>query len=185
MIGLKSGFVKLYPYDIEWQSVFDIEKALLMEKIGEHVLDIQHVGSTSIPGLEAKPIIDIAIGVASLEIGLNCIEPLSKIGYEYKNDAGIPGRHFFAKGDKEKRTHYLHIEVINGQLWNNHILFRDYLRKHNDYGEEYAKLKRILASRYENDRDAYTIGKDEFIRNVIHLAENEHQNVTGESQYFK
>ncbi|HEY5583232.1 MAG TPA: GrpB family protein [Ruminiclostridium sp.] len=171
MIGLKSGIVKLSSYDNEWQVLFNAEKELIKKQIGEFVLDIQHVGSTSIPGLESKPIIDIAVGVHPLDIGLQCIEPLVSVGYEYKNDAGIPGRHFFAKGSKENRTHYLHIEVINGELWKNHILFRDYILMHKAFITKYANLKRELASIYENGRDSYTKGKDAFIKEVLYLAQ--------------
>jgi GrpB-like predicted nucleotidyltransferase (UPF0157 family) len=173
MLGLKRGIVRLVPYDTNWQAVFQAEKALLIKAIGPYVLDIQHVGSTSIPSALAKPIIDIAAAVVSLDGGLKCIEPLGALGYEYKHDAGIPGRHFFAKGPGDCRTHYLHIEEMDGELWSNHIRFRDYLIAHGEYIKEYNDTKRALAARYADDRDAYSAGKDGFIKRVLGLAEAE------------
>ena len=170
MLGLESGKVKLLPYTEAWARVYEIEEKLLRAVIGDIAIDIQHIGSTSIHGLEAKPIIDIAIAVPSLNEGEKCIEPLTKLGYEYKGDAGINGRHFFAKGTKEKRTHYLHIEEWEGELWKNHILFRDYLRKHKEFVIEYGKLKTELANKYKDDRDTYTASKDDFIKNVLEKA---------------
>lgn len=173
MIGLARGEVKIEPYKSEWVENFENEKKVIKEKVGKHIKDIQHVGSTSIVGLDSKPIIDIAIGVESLDDGLLCIEGLSELGYEYLKDAGIPGRHFFAKGVGASRTHYLHIEVIDGQLWKNHILFRNYLRVHPKESEEYAKLKYQLAEKYGADRIKYTLSKGDFIKEIILKAEIE------------
>jgi GrpB-like predicted nucleotidyltransferase (UPF0157 family) len=173
MIGLPSGKVKIVPYTELWKKAYQDEEKLLWRVIGEFVIDIQHIGSTSIPGLASKPIIDIAAFVKSLNIGEECIKPLEKIGYEYHDDAGIPGRHFFVKGSKDNRTHFLHIEEINGELWKNHLLFRDYLRKHREAAIEYEDLKIELAKKYGNDRDTYTIEKDWFIKTILAKAEKE------------
>lgn len=173
MLGLESGKVSLQPYTEEWAREYEIEEKLLRTEIGQFVIDIQHVGSTSIPGLAAKPIIDIAAAVSSLKEGEKCIEPLIKLGYEYKGDGGIRGRHFFAKGTKEKRTHYMHIEEWKGELWQNHILFRDYLRKHKEFAIEYGELKAELAKKYSDDREAYAACKDEFIKLVLEKAKDE------------
>ncbi len=139
--------------------------------IGKYVLDIQHVGSTSIPEAKAKPIIDIAVGVKSLKNGEKCIKPLKQLGYEYKHSAGIKGRHFFAKGSEKNRTHYIHIVKLNGRFWKNCILFRDYLRKHKRAVKEYNELKEKLAKKYKNDRDTYAAQKDSFIQKIIKKAE--------------
>jgi GrpB-like predicted nucleotidyltransferase (UPF0157 family) len=173
MLGLASGKVRIVPYTDEWRRDYETEEKNLRAAIGDLVLDIQHVGSTSVPGLAAKPIIDIAAFVASLDLGERCIGPLQRIGYEYKQDGGIPGRHFFAKGSKDNRTHYLHVEAIDGPLWKNHILFRDYLRRHPEAVEEYTGLKRELAERYKDDRDTYMAGKDAFIQGILAKAERE------------
>lgn len=159
--------VKLLSYNPKWKKLYKKEEKLLRSAIGEYILDIQHVGSTSIPGAKAKPIIDIAVGVKSLKLGEKCIKPLEKLGYEYKHDAGIKGRHFFAKGSEMYRTYYVHIEKINGKLWKHHILFRDYLRSHKKVVKKYNELKEKLAKKYKDDRDTYTVKKDPFIKKII------------------
>jgi GrpB-like predicted nucleotidyltransferase (UPF0157 family) len=109
----------------------------------------------------------MAIGVKNLKVGEKCIKPLKQLGYEYKHDAGIKGRHFFAKGSEMYRTHYIHIEKINGKLWENHIFFRDYLRSHKEVINEYNELKQKLAEKYKDDRDTYTIKKVPFMRKIM------------------
>ncbi len=167
MIGLKRGIVRLEPYNVEWKKIYKTEAELLQKIIGKYVLDIQHVGSTSIPELDAKPVIDIAVGVKHLSDGEECIVPLSNIDYKYKHDAGIFGRHFFVKGNEECQTHFLHIEELNSELWLNHILFRDYLLEHIEERQKYAELKRKLEQKFANNRNAYTKGKEQFIKNIL------------------
>jgi len=125
IIGLRRKKVKLFSYNPTWKKLYKEEAKLLRSVIGKYVLDIQHVGSTSIPGAKAKPIIDIAIGVKNLKKGEKCIKPLKQLGYEYKHSAGIRGRHFFAKGSERNRTHYIHLVKLNGRFWKNCIIFRD------------------------------------------------------------
>jgi len=168
MIGLERGVVKLAPYTAEWKRLFEQEKALLQAAIGPHVLEIQHVGSTSIPGMVAKPIIDIGIAVTSFEGARVCIRPIEQLGYDYRGENGIPRRHFFVKG--EARTHHLHINEIDSREWENHVLFRDYLIQHGGLAEEYAALKAELAQRYPTDREAYLEGKAPFIERVLEMA---------------
>lgn len=169
-MGLPSGQVRVEDYSTEWARLFAEERDRLLAAIGHVSRIVEHVGSTAVPGLCAKPVIDIAVGVADLPTGAACIEPLARIGYEYKGDAGIPGRHFLAKGPPEDRTHYLHVEPLNGPLWRNHILFRDYLRAHPEAARAYGRLKRSLADRYSRDRDAYTSGKNSFVEGLIATA---------------
>src|SRR5215208_5776846 len=111
MIGLPTGVVELHPYTAIWVDLFRSEEARLRAAIGRYVLDIQHVGSTSIPGIPAKPIIDIGVAVANFEQAAVCIEPMQTLGYEYKGEFGIPRRHFFTQG--EPRTHHLHMNEIS------------------------------------------------------------------------
>ncbi len=167
IIGLQRKKVKLFSYNPGWKKLYKEEEKLLRLATGKYVLDIQHVGSTSIPGAKAKPIIDIAVGVKNLKDGEKCIKPLRQLGYEYKHDAGIKGRHFFAKGSEKNRTHYIHIAKLNGRFWKNHILFRDYLRKHKTAVKEYNELKEKLARKYKDDRDTHTAQKDSFIQRII------------------
>ena len=174
--GLGRKKVRLLSYNPEWKKLYKKEEKLLRSAIGEYV-DIQHVGSTSIPGCKAKPIIDIAVGVKSLKLGEKCIKPLEKLGYEYKQDAGIKGRHFFAKGSEMYRTHYVHIEKINGKLWKNHILFRDYLRSHKEVVKKYNELKEKLAKKYKDDRDTYTVKKGPFMKRIMKRIKKERFNL--------
>ncbi len=171
IIGLRRGKVKLSHYKSDWKKLYKKEEKLLLSSIGKYILDIQHVGSTSIPRAKAKPVIDIAIGIEFLKIGEKCIKPLEKLGYEYKHDAGIKGRHFFAKGSEKNRTYYIHVVKLNGRFWKNCILFRDYLRKHKRTVREYNELKEKLARRYKDDRETYTAQKDSFIRDIIKKVE--------------
>lgn len=170
MIGLARGTVKLVPYTYEWKEEYNKEEKLLYSVIGENVLDIQHVGSTSIEGLCAKPIIDIAVGVESLNVVDSFKALLENIDYEYRSNAGVEGRIFFAKGSEDLRTHYLHIEVLNSELWKNHIYFRDYLRSHKEYTQEYSELKKRLGEKYEEDRASYTSEKNSFISMILEKA---------------
>ena len=171
IIGLKRKTVKLVPYSQEWPEIFEKEKALILRAIGEQVADVQHIGSTSVPGLYAKPIIDIAAGVHSLDVeGRMCTKPLERIGYVCKNDAGVPGRIFFSKGREDLMTHHLDVVEYGGIAWNNYIRFREYMRSHKKAREEYAKLKKALAGKFANDRDSYTAKKEEFIKRILLLA---------------
>ena len=171
MIGLQRGTVKLVPYTPEWKRLFEEEKKLLLSSIGNYVIDIQHVGSTAIPGLEAKPIIDIAVAVRSSEDVEKCIQPLEHLGYEYKRED--PGRFLFVKGDPMKRTHYVHMVEWNSEFWKNYLLFRDYLHKHKEMANEYAKIKRELAREFEANRGEYTKGKVSFIEKILRMAKRE------------
>lgn len=168
MIGLEAGAVKISPYREEWHSLFLEEKRRLQAVIGEFVLDIQHVGSTSIPGMPAKPIIDLGVAVENFERAAVCIEPLEGLGYVYRGENGIPRRHYFSKGDP--RTHHLHMNEISSLDWENHILFRDFLIDHPELAGEYARLKMELAGRFPLDREAYLDGKGPFIERVLRLA---------------
>ncbi len=169
MIGLPRGTVKLVPYSSEWESLFAEEERLLRSSVGAYVVDIQHVGSTAIPGMEAKPIIDIAVALRRLEDVEKCVELMERLGYEY--DEEHPDRHFFVKGDPSRRTHYLHMVEWNSDSWKSYIRFRDYLRQHEEAAREYARLKRELARKSQGNRDLYTPGKAEFIESVLRMAE--------------
>jgi GrpB-like predicted nucleotidyltransferase (UPF0157 family) len=168
MIGLEKGIVKLAPYTEEWKLLFEVEKASLRTVVNSYILDVQHVGSTSIPGMLAKPIIDIAIAVLDFEEAKVCIGPIEALGYEYKGEFGIPRRHYFVKGDP--RIFHLHICEVNSLEWQNLLLFRDYLSHHLDVAKDYSEQKLQLASKYPQDRTAYLDGKAPFIEKVLQLA---------------
>lgn len=172
MIGLARRSVKIIPYSFEWKEAYKQEERLLYSLLDEIAIDIQHVGSTSIEGLDSKPIIDIAIGVKSLDDLDKFRRLLEGIGYQFRGDVGAEGR-MFAKGSEDLRTHYLHIEILNGELWKNHIYFRDYLRLNKKSVEEYSRLKKDLALKYADDRGSYTNAKNEFIKSILKKAEEE------------
>ncbi len=168
MLGLERGTVRLVPHIEQWHDLFAEEKDLLRAAIGEYVLGIEHVGSTAICELSAKPIIDIAVAVREIADVEKCVMPLAHIGYEYRGEQGIAGRHFFGKG--EPRTHHLHMVELSSDFWRSHLLFRDYLRQHSDVAQEYGRLKRELAREYKDNREAYTNGKAAFIEQVLKTA---------------
>ena len=168
MLGLQKGKVKIVPHTELWHQLFAEEEARLREAIGEQVVAIEHVGSTAICGLPAKPIIDIAAAVREAADAARCVRSLEDIGYEYRGEAGIAGRYYFVKG--EPRTHHLHMVEWGSEFWMNHLLFRDYLRMHKGVAAEYGRLKTDLAMKYEEDREAYTEGKSRFIEDVLKRA---------------
>ena len=153
MLGLKRGIVSLEPHTERWHALFTEEANRLRVAIGEYVLAIEHVGSTAICGLSAKPIIDISIAVQKIADATKCVTPLEQLGYEYRGEQGIAGRHFFAKGDP--RTHHLHIVELSSDFLVAHLLFRNYLRQHRETAEEYESLKQDLAQKHKENRKAY------------------------------
>ena len=170
MLGLNKDVVELVPYDKNWAKEFEKEKKKLKKILGSLALDIQHVGSTSIVGLSAKPIIDIAVAVENITVLSKLIGLLSKNGYDVKDSINELGEILARKGTPENRTHYIHIEVINSIFWKNHILFRDYLINHPEYIQKYELLKKEMVERYKNERKLYTASKNDFIKMVLELA---------------
>jgi GrpB-like predicted nucleotidyltransferase (UPF0157 family) len=137
------------------------------------VIAIEHFGSTAIPGLAAKPIIDILIAVTSLaEAREHAIPPLEAMGYSYWRENPKTDRLFLVKGlppRADRRTHHIHMTQTNSELWQR-LLFRDYLRLHPVEARTYEQLKRILAANYHEDREAYTAAKTDYIQEVMKKA---------------
>jgi GrpB-like predicted nucleotidyltransferase (UPF0157 family) len=156
--------VLVVEYDPEWPRRYEEERGRIVAAFGGLIAAIEHVGSTAVPGLGGKPIIDIMIGVARLEDGERCVGPMEGLGYEYRGEAGIPGRLFFRRG--LPRTHQVHLVEHGSELWERHVLFRDFLRAHPEAAAEYADLKKELAVRFRTNRDAYSEAKTAFIRSV-------------------
>ena len=165
LLGLKRGELRVSSYREEWKTLFEIEKRDIEEAIGDYIEEIQHVGSTSIPGMSAKPILDIAIAVKDFEEARICINPLCDMGYTFRGENGIPRRHYFLKG--EPCTHHIHMLEKNSEEWERLILFRDYLRSNQNIAEEYNQLKRNLSERLQGDREAYQAAKSDFVETVI------------------
>ena len=155
-------------YDPRWPEAFEGEKARIVAALGElmdSVVVIEHVGSTSVPGCGAKPVIDIMIGARTLRDGVRCITPIVRLGYECMGEADIPGRIYFRKG--EPRSHHIHLVEHGGDFWERHILFRDALRARPDLVEQYGELKRELAAKFGDDRIGYTEAKTPFIEAAV------------------
>ena len=159
--------IRLVPYDPTWPDRFAEERDALDDAIGPWATGgIHHVGSTAVPGLGAKPIIDILVGVDSLETSRACFDPLAKLGYlyaPYRTDE----MHWFCKPHPSRRTHHLHLIPTNSQRFRHELTFRDWLRADPATAREYEILKHHLARRFANDREAYTDAKADFIRRVI------------------
>jgi GrpB-like predicted nucleotidyltransferase (UPF0157 family) len=148
-------------YDPRWPQMFEEEKVRILKAVRGLDVTVEHVGSTSVLGLAAKPIIDIMALVPEPATGEKSVAPLTAIGYEYRGELGIPGRFYFNKGVPS--THHLHMYPFGHPEIERHLLFRDYLRAQPDAAREYAELKRALAEKYRDDREAYTEAKTEFI----------------------
>lgn len=165
-LGLKSGTVKLVDYNPSWRVLYEAEAEELAKALEIPRSKIQHVGSTSIPGTLAKPILDIAVLVDSLKIVDEWKTPLKKIGYWYKGvEKDLPDRRFFAKGPRSNRTVYLH--VVNPREYESLLRFRDTLRGDSQLVHEYSNLKQKLAMAHPGNRDEYTRSKNDFIRRIL------------------
>jgi len=173
MIGLNRGTVQVVPYQPVWKELFETEAVKLRSALGNHLLQIEHVGSTSIEGMDAKPIIDIIVALKSLDKTKAFVPVLQTLGYNHKEDDDVPERVFFVKGSRSKRTYHLSLTELASGYWRAHILFRDYLQTLGDVAEEYRQLKRALAEQYPDDRGSYTAGKERFIERVLKLAATE------------
>ena len=168
-LGLKRGTVELVPHDPEWARLFANEKKLLTETFGDIIVAIEHVGSTAIPDISAKPIIDMDVGIKSLESSAEMKEKFEQLGYEYRGNQGEEQRELFVKGPETKRTHHAHVTEYGSTFWRNDLLFRDYLRSYKETAREYSELKEKLAAENKDDRYAYTERKRSFIEKILKL----------------
>jgi GrpB-like predicted nucleotidyltransferase (UPF0157 family) len=165
--GLQRGTVQVVAYRPEWHALFLEEKQRLQTALGSKVYDIEHIGSTAVPGLAAKPLIDMIAAVDDLSVYKELIAPLTTLGYEFMPERVFADRIFFPKGPRENRTHHLSLVVKNSAGWRDPIVFRDYLAEHSETRDAYQKLKQNLAIKYANDRRAYTAAKSAFIQKAL------------------
>lgn len=160
--------IELKQYNSKWPELFEQEKTFLLEKIGGCLVgSVEHIGSTAVPGMIAKPIIDIMFGVEDLESSKGAIEVLQTNGYcyyPYKSKV----MHWFCKPSPEFRTHHLHLVPYQSPLWKERIGFRDILRENRTVAEEYGTLKQTLAAEMATDRESYTDSKWPFIEKVLY-----------------
>ncbi|MBI4311762.1 MAG: GrpB family protein [Chloroflexi bacterium] len=164
-------------YDPRWPAMIRDERALITRATGIPASEIEHTGSTSVPGLPAKPILDIMAAVSSPAEAEGHRGALEAIGYEWRGEMGVQGRVFLRKG--EPRTHHLHLAERSGEFWERTLLFRDYLRNHIETMREYEALKRGLMERSGGDVAAYGSGKGPFIEAVILKARAERERGSG------
>ncbi len=165
--------VKIVDYDYQWPSLYEQERRRILEVIGHIVARVEHIGSTAVPNLGAKPIIDIMVAVNHLSDADKCIGPLKSIGYDYvpEFEESMPERRYFNKGKRPKEQHYhLHMVELAGDFWKRHILFRDHLQTHPDTAKQYYELKKRLALEYGSDREGYTEAKTYFIESIVSKA---------------
>jgi len=165
VLGLASGEVSLARAHDAWAKEYDRERARIVAALGEYLLDIQHVGSTSIPNVPAKPILDILVGVRDFDEATVCVAPMVAIGYTYRGENGIPRRHYFVKG--EPRTHHVHMVEIRSDSWRVTLRFRDLLRMNPGLASEYAREKERLALRHYSNREDYQREKDIVVENIL------------------
>jgi GrpB-like predicted nucleotidyltransferase (UPF0157 family) len=159
--------IRLVDYDPRWPGLFERERALLDRAIGRWAVGgIHHVGSTAVPGLAAKPTIDILVGVADLSSSRACLDPLADLGYVYA--PYLPDEmHWFCKPDPGHRTHHLHLVPERSARFRDELAFRDLLRSDAATAAAYVRLKRRLADEFEHDREAYTDAKAGFIARAL------------------
>ncbi len=172
---IQQDCIDLVSYDTKWPAMAAEEMNVLQAILPKNqMIDMQHVGSTAIVGMAAKPIIDIQVAVKSLEDAKVIMVPiLQKIGYEYWSENPDPTRLFFVKGMPpfgEKRTHHVHVVEQDSLHWRNKLIFRDYLQTHPLFAKEYETLKFKLAKKYVYDREKYTDEKANFVKQVLNLA---------------
>jgi GrpB-like predicted nucleotidyltransferase (UPF0157 family) len=163
-------------YDPTWPRLYEEEHTRIVSLIGDFLEEIHHVGSTSIPGLAAKPVIDILAIVSTLHMVERCVKPLARIDYAYFDENGIPGRHYFRKPSDisfQQHTHHLHMMTREHEQVRAMLDFRDYLRVHPESLREYQDLKRELAVRYRTDRNLYTDAKASLVTSILHSAGKE------------
>lgn len=169
-LGLESGRVRVDPYSDAWPALYAAEIARVTPLLAAAGVSLvfEHTGSTAVPGVAAKPIVDILAGLAAEEERRAAIVALQAAGYVHRGEQEIPGRDFFRRG--EPRQYHIHLTRVDSAFWRDHRTFRDWLRGHPDAAAEYSALKRSLAERYPTDREAYIAGKTAFVEDVLRAA---------------
>jgi GrpB-like predicted nucleotidyltransferase (UPF0157 family) len=169
-LGLKRGTVKLVSHNPDWQKLFEEERKLLMDAFGDAIIAIEHVGSTAIPGIPAKAILDMNVGVQALGSVDNMKEQFFQLDYEFRGHQGEKNRQLLVKGPEANRTHHANVIVFGSEYWTKDLLFRDYLRANKAAADEYGKFKQELAEAHSNDRHIYTNKKAALIKDLLERA---------------
>jgi GrpB-like predicted nucleotidyltransferase (UPF0157 family) len=168
MLGLEYGTVALAPHDPGWTAAFRRERERLAAVLAAPDCRIEHIGSTAVPGLDAKPILDIAVGVDRSVAVEPLIVAIEGLDYRYRGDAGADGGHVFVRESVPRvRTHHLHLVRLDDPQWSAYLSFRDLLRRDAAARADYAAAKRELAARFPANRTAYTEAKDEIVGRLL------------------
>ena len=170
-IGLFRETVALEPHNPEWEIIADQTIQSLKQILGDTASDIQHIGSTAIRNIDAKPIIDLVIGVSDFSKLLAKNQILAEAGFLYRGQ-DHPDQHLYICGDKQFVTHHIHAVIYCAESWNNYVNMRDYLNTHPAEAQAYCKLKQMLAKQYANDRKTYTAMKADMIRQILTQADH-------------
>lgn len=169
-LGLESGTVVLVPHDERWAALFRAAARELRQALGRQILAVHHVGSTAVPGMPAKPILDLLAPVPDFQAARALVPALAHLGYEFRPDEEIPDRLYFRRRRGTARTHHLSLAEPGSRHHRVTLVFRDALRRDPVLASEYAALKLELARRHPRDRPAYLEGKSAFVRRVLTAA---------------
>jgi len=167
MVGLKHGLNILADYDPEWSIAFEHERARIHAAVKDTAHGIEHYGSTAVPGLRAKPIIDILLGVRTLQDWIKCKTPLESLGYDFAEHAGVPDHYIFGRGrDRSERTHLVHVVEFDGESWRSNLAFRDALRADPSLRTEYLRIKEQAVALAPQGRSKYNELKESFFADL-------------------
>ena len=167
-LGLADGMVRLVDHDPTWIDSFEREAERLLSLLNGLGVEVEHVGSTVVPGLVAKPIVDVAVGVKP-EAEQVCLERL-KAAYEYRGYAGTNGGHVFVKRNEQLRTHHVHVVPLGGEQWLAYLRFREILLTSEEARAAYSRDKRALVERYATQRKEYTAAKNMVVDRILSMA---------------
>jgi GrpB-like predicted nucleotidyltransferase (UPF0157 family) len=168
MDAKKKDIIRVVPYDPEWKNEFLKIKAMIIDCVGDLIIIVDHVGSTSIEGLASKPILDIDTVIDSYDVFPAVRDRLSKIGFKHVGNLDVEGREVFKRTFMDNFMPYnLYVCPKNGKGYLEHIAFRDYLRNHTEAIKSYGELKLELAKQYRTDIDSYANAKHDFIQNIL------------------
>ena len=169
-LGTQGGHIEIVEYNPGWPRLFERESAAIREACGPRVVEVHHVGSTAVPGLAAKPVLDIMPVAAGPAEALEAVSRMTSLGYRYRGENGIAGRCYFDKAVDGRDVAHVHMFPAGHPAIRTHLAFRDYLRTHPQAARDYERLKRTLAVKHRNNREAYTDAKAAFIEGTIAAA---------------
>ena len=159
--------ITVVDYNPQWPLEFSEEAGQIRSALADVVVALHHIGSTSVPQLAAKPVIDMLLLVRDLDELDRCNRAMIDLGYQPKGELGIAGRRFFSKGTDDQRTHHVHAFEPGNSAASDHLAFRNYLRAKPQLAQQYGRLKAKLAEEHSDDIEAYMVGKDPLIRELL------------------